>query len=202
MGSYLAGQLCQDPFNLLLFFQLEFPQGIVGVHRGHWLHKIGGAGGGYVVHQAGDIILAFGFHRHHVTPLADGDDRLPQKFAVCRGRDHLLQAVPNLPGLDAHMAADIRQFRRSSIRDFLLGQDGGQDSFLQIFVWGQGMKQRIQHRLFLLRGDIVFYAAGAAQDPANNQQLLGLERASSVRPLQAGRYIGGAGEGRITLFRT
>ena len=75
------------------------------------------------MHQSGNVVFALAFHGNHVPPLTDGDDRLPQEFGICRGRNDFLQAVPDLPCLNAHMAADVGQLRGVVVRDFFLRED-------------------------------------------------------------------------------
>ena len=84
MGSSLSRQLCQDPLDLLFLLDLQLPQGVIGIDRRHGFHKEGGATGGNIVDKTGNIIFTFGFYRNHIPSLTDGDDRLPQKFAVGR----------------------------------------------------------------------------------------------------------------------
>ena len=88
------------------------------------------------MYQTGNVVLALGLYGNNVTALPDGNDGLPQEFAVGRRRDDFLQAVPDLTGLDTHMAADISQFCRSGIRDFLFGKDRSENPVFQIFVGG------------------------------------------------------------------
>ena len=138
------------------------------------------------MHQTRHIIFALGFHRHHIAPLADGNDWLPEEFTVGGRGNHLLQTVPNLAGLNAHMAADVRQLRGSGVRNLLLGENGAQNSIFQIFVGCQRTEQLIQNGFLVVLRNVALDAAGAAQNAADLQQLLGLQASSSICPLQAG----------------
>ena len=82
------------------------------------------------MHQSGHVVFALAFHRNHVPPLTDGDDRLPQEFGICRGRNDFLQAVPDLPCLNAHMAADVGQLRGGVVRDFFLRKNRAENFVL------------------------------------------------------------------------
>ena len=111
IGGGLGRELRQDPLDLLFFFQLQLPQGIVGIHSGHRLHKVCRSGGGDIVDQPRHIIFALGFHGHHIASLPDGDDGLTKELTVGRRGDHLLQAVPDLSGLDTFVPPDVGQLR-------------------------------------------------------------------------------------------
>ena len=126
----LGGQFGQDSLDLLLLFQLQLPQGIVGVDGRQGLYKVGRPRGGHVVDHAGHIVFALGLDGDHIPALPDGDDGLPQKFGIGRGRDHLLQAVPDFPGLDAHMAADIRQRGGGCVGNLLFRENGTENLVL------------------------------------------------------------------------
>ena len=120
VSGSIAGQFRQDAFDLLLLLQLQLPERIVGIYRGHGLHKIGGAGCGFFVDKSRYIIFTFTFHRHHIPTLANGNDRFTKELAVGWGGNHLLQAVPDFAGLNTHMAPDIRQSGRCVVGNFLL----------------------------------------------------------------------------------
>ena len=78
----LCGQLRQNPLNFFLFLQFQLPQSVIGIHSGHGFHKIGGTGCRNIVHQTGNIVLAFAFYGNNIPPLPNGNDRLPQEFGI------------------------------------------------------------------------------------------------------------------------
>ena len=133
----LAGQFCQNPFNFFLFLQFQLPQSIVGIDCGHGFHKIGTTGSRNIVHKTRHIILAFAFHRNHITALADGNYRLPEEFGIGGRRNNFLKTVTDLSCLDTHMTADVRQFRRCVVSDFFFRQNGAEDFIFQVFIGGQ-----------------------------------------------------------------
>ena len=126
------------------------------------------------MHKTGHVIFAFALYRDNIAALTNGDNRFPQEFGIGGRRDHLLQAVPNFSGLDAHMAADIRQRGGCRICNFFFRQDGTENFIFQILVGSQCAEQRIQHRLHVILRNITLSSAGAAKDPGNAQQFLGL----------------------------
>ena len=126
----LGGQLCENPFNFLLFLQFQFPKGIVGIYCGHRLHEISRAGSRHVVHQTRHVVFAFALHRHHIPSLSDGNDGLPEELGIGRGGNHLLQAVPDFPGLNAHMPPDVRQGCGGGVGDFLFGKNRAENLIL------------------------------------------------------------------------
>ena len=119
-GSF-CGQLRQNPLDLLLLLQLQFPQGIVGIDGGHGLDEVGAAGGGNVMDKARYIIAALRFDRHHIAALADCDNGLPEELGIGGRGNDLLKAVPDLARLNAHMAANVRQSGRGIVGDLFLG---------------------------------------------------------------------------------
>ena len=72
------------------------------------------------------------------------------------------------------MAADIRQRGGCRICNFFLRQDGTENFIFQILVGSQCAEQRIQNRLYVILRNITLGSAGAAKDPGNAQQFLGL----------------------------
>ena len=199
MSSRLTGQLRQNPLNFLLLLQLQLPQCVVGIHSGHGLHEISRAGGGDIMHQTGNIIFTFGFHGYHIPSLTDGDDGFPKELAVSRRGNNLLKAVPDFSGLNAHMAADVRQFRGCGVRNFLLRKNRTEDSVFQIFIGSQSVEQRIQDCGLVVFRHIALDGSGTAEHSANGEQLFGLEAAAPVRPFQAGRHIAHIGEDGVPL---
>ena len=119
------------------------------------------------MHQTGNIIFAFAFHRDNIPALANGNDRFPQKFGISRRRNDFLQAVPDFAGLNAHMTANIGQFGRGRVGDFLLRQNRAEDFVFQILVGRQCLEQRIQNRFFIIFGNISLCRSGAAKDARN-----------------------------------
>ena len=82
-----------------------------------------------------------------------------------------MQAVPDLPCLNAHMAADVGQLRGGVVRDFFLGEDRAENLVLQIFVGAERLKQGVQHRRLVVLGDVALDIPGAAENARNAQQL-------------------------------
>ena len=123
IGGSLCGELCQNALDFLFLLQLQLPQGVIGIYGRHGLYEVCRPCGGNIMHQSGHIVFALGFHGDHIAALANGDDGLPQKFAVSRGGNDLLKAVPDFPRLDAHMAADVCQGRGGGIGDLVLRED-------------------------------------------------------------------------------
>ena len=107
MSGRLGRQLCQNPLNLLLLFHGQFPQSVVGIDSGHGLNEEGGAGGGHVVNEARHLVFELAFHRYHIPVLANGDNGLPEILGIRRGRDHLLQGLPDFGALLTHMPANV-----------------------------------------------------------------------------------------------
>ena len=151
------------------------------------------------MHQSGHVVFALAFHRNHVPPLTDGDDRLPQEFGICRGRNDFLQAVPDLPCLNAHMAADVGQLRGGVVSDFFLREDRAENLVLQIFVGAKRLKQGVQHRRLVILGDVALDIPGAAENARNAQQLHGLQAAAPVCPLQRRGTVGHVPENGVAL---
>ena len=199
MGCGGIGEFCQNPLDFFLLFDFQFTQGIVGVDGGHGLHEIGRTGGGHIMHKTGHIVLALALHRHHITALADGDDGFPEELGVSRRRNDLLQAVPNLAGLDPHVAADIRKFRTCVVSDLFLRKDRTENPVFQIFVGSQRLKKRIDDCLFFVFRDVTLDGSGAAQHCSNPQQLLGLQTAAQICPFQRSGHIMDISKIRITL---
>ena len=190
MSGSLRRQFCQNPLDFLLFLQFQFPQRIIGIDRRHRLNEVSAAGGGNIMDKTGNIIAALGFYRHHITSATHGNDRLSQELAVGRRRNHLLQTVTNLARLNAHMAANVSERRRCVIRNLFLGQNCAEDLIFQIFIRGQGCKERIQNRCLIVLGHIALDVSGAAQHTGNPQQLNGLQASATVCPFQRCGYIG------------
>ena len=149
--------------------------------------------------KAGNIIFALGLDGNHIPPLTDGDDGLPKEFGVGRGRDYLLQAVPDFGCLDAHMPTDVRKLRGGVVRDLFLREDGTVDFIFQIFVGCQGIKEAVQNRFWIVLGYKALDVPGAAQDASNAQKLHRLEAAAPVCPFQAGGNIRHIAKGGIPL---
>ena len=177
----LGGQLRKDALNLLLLPGLELLEFVVGLHHPHGLNEEGGARGGHVVDQAGDSILMFRLHRHHVPVGADGDDGLLEVLGLVGG-DDLLQNVPHLGLGGPHVPADGGQLGAGRVGNLILPQDGVGDGVLQKPVGREGAEQMGDGGL-LLSPAILPYAAGAAQHRRNVQQLTGAETAPHVRTL-------------------
>ena len=97
------------------------------------------------MNQSGHIIFVLGLYRNHIPPLTDGDDGLTQIFGHRRTGDNLLQTVPNLARLNTHVPADISQCRGCIICDLIFRQNCTENAVLQVFIWGQCGKERIQH---------------------------------------------------------
>ena len=154
------------------------------------------------MHKAGNIVFALTFYRDNIAPLTNGDNRLPKKFGISRRGNHFLKAVPDFAGLNAHMAANISQFRGSRISDFFLRQNRAEDFVFQIFVGRQCLEQRIQNRFFIIFGNISLCRSGAAKDARNAKQFFGLQRSAPLRPLQRGGDIRHIPKNRISLSGT
>ena len=149
--------------------------------------------------KAGNVIFALGLDGNHIPALTDGDDGLPKELGVGRGRDDLLQAVPDFGCLDAHMPPDVRKLRRGIVRDLILREDGAVDFVFQVFVGGQGIKQAVQNRLGIILGYKPLDVPGAAQDARDAQKLYGLKASAPVCPFQAGGNIRHIAEGGVPL---
>ena len=199
VGCRLRGKLRKDPLDLLLLLQFQFTQGIVGVHCGHGFHKIGGAGGGYIMHKTGNVVFAFTLHGHHIAALTDGDDRLPEKFGVCGRRNNLLQTITDLARLDAHMTADIRKLRACVVSDLFLAEDSAADPVFQVFVRHKAAEHGIQHGSLVLFVTVAFHRPGAAKHTGDPQQLDRLQAAAPFRTLQRLRNIRHLAKGRIAF---
>ena len=151
------------------------------------------------MHQAGNVIFAFGFYGNHIPSLADGNDRLSQELGIGRGRNNFLQTVTDFSGLDAFVPPDIRQGRRSRIGNFLLRENGAENPVFQVFVGSQGVKQAVQHCFGVILGYKAFDVPGAAQNACNAHQLYRLQASAPVGPFQAGGNIGHIPKGGISL---
>ena len=53
------------------------------------------------------LIFELAFHRYHIPVLANGDNGLPEILGIRRGRNHLLQGLPDFGALLAHMPANV-----------------------------------------------------------------------------------------------
>ena len=84
MCGTLRGELREDTFNLQLFLGCELTQLIVRLDSRHGLDKKRGAGGGDVMHQAGNGVFVFRLDGDDVAVLPHGDDRFLQDFGVGR----------------------------------------------------------------------------------------------------------------------
>ena len=82
-----------------------------------------------------------------------------------------MQAVPDFPCLNAHMAADVGQLRGGVVRNFFLGENRTENFVLQVFIGAKRLKQRVQHRCLVILGDVALDIPGAAKDARNAQQL-------------------------------
>ena len=139
----LGGQFGQDPLNFLFLLDLQFPQGVVGIDGRHGFNEEGRACGGHIVHKTRHFVLKLALDRHHIAALANGDDGLAQVLGIGRRRNDFLQAVPDLAGLDAHVAANIRKSRRCIIRDLLFRQNCAENLIFQVFIGGQCAEHRV-----------------------------------------------------------
>ena len=197
-GSF-TGQFRKDPFNFLLFLDLQLAQGIVGIDRRHGFHKIGRTGGGYIVHKTGHIIFALTLHRHHIAALANGDDRIPEELGIGRRRNDLLQAIADLARLDLHVAANIRKLGTSIVRNFFLGQNSPKDPVFQVLFGTQSLKKRIDNGFLFIFGDVTLDSSGAAKHCGDPQQLLGLQTAAQICPFQGCGHIVNISKIGVTL---
>ena len=184
----LGGQLRQNPLDLLLFPQQQLPQGVVGVDRGHGLDKKGGARGGHVVNQAGNFVFEFGLYRHHIAVAAHGDDGIAQVFGIGRRGNELLQGFFDFGALHPHMAANVRQLGAGAVSDFVLGQNGAVDFFLQIFVGRQSGEHPAKAAVPVAVA-VVLDHAGAAQHAGDVEQLHRIEAAAPVGSVQTGAHV-------------
>ena len=190
MCGTLRGELREDTFNLQLFLGCELTQLIVRLDSRHGLDKKRGAGGGDVMHQAGNGVFVFRLDGDDVAVLPHGDDRFLQDFGVGRRRNDFLQGL-SCPGCgSAHFSADIGKLRRSAVGDLILPYDGGVNFLLQELIGTQGMEQVVNTRLAdaVIR-EIAFDKARGAENAGNIQQLTAVERAAQFRPGQGGPDI-------------
>ena len=189
-----GGQLRQDALDLRLLRQGQLPQGVVGVDGAHGLNEEGAAGGGHVVHQAGDGGLALRLDRHHVAVAPHGDDGLPQGLGVGGRRDDFVQGFLDLGALCPHFAADRSQLAAGGVGDLVLGEDGPGDAVLEVAVGHELVEQGIEDGVHVVAVAVGLDGAGAAQHPGDAQQLCGGQAAAPLGAQQLGAHVHGAPE--------
>ena len=202
MGRTIGRQFHENPVNFRFLLGPQFPQLIVGFHRGHGLHKQRCPGGRHVMDQAGHLAPMLRFHRHHIPFGTGGDNRFLQCLGIGRGRDNLLQAFPRPGGSGANLPANGGQLRTGRIGNFVLRQNRGGNFLFQKFIGLQAGKQRVNHRV-LLHGPVIFsvspQASGAGEHLCNGQQLQGIQHTAQIRPAQRGPHILNAVKRRAAL---
>ena len=196
VGGSLGGELRQDPLNLLLLLGLELDILVVGLHYPHRLHKEGGAGGGDIVDQARQVPLVLRLHRHHEAAVPLGDDGLLEDLGVAGRGDDPLEDLAALGLGRPHVPSDIRQLWGSSVRHGVLVRQAPLDLLLQEAVAVEGQKQVVDGGFLCRVGvEVLLAPAGGGQQVRDGQQLVGIEAAAPVRPVQGLRHRLDAGKG-------
>ncbi|MPM35278.1 hypothetical protein SDC9_81868 [bioreactor metagenome] len=190
----VGGELGEDALDLLLLPGLELPQLVVGLHNAHGLDKEGAARPGHVVDQAGDLVLAFGLHRHNEAVVALGNNGVLQVPGL-RGGEQLIQYIPYLTRGGPDVTADGGEFCARRVGDLVLAQNGICDLILQKAVGLQGAEEVTDNGCRSVALSILLGGAGRAKDASDVQQLPGVQGAAHIRALEGGRHRLHVGKG-------
>ena len=152
------------------------------------------------MHQTGHIAAVLHLDRHNEAAVSLGDDILLQVLGAL-ARDHAVERFAHLTGHAAQFSADAQQLGRCTVRDLLLGDDGGRDRFLQITVAGEQTENRRERGLGFVLGIVQQGTARGLQQTCHSQQLARIERAAAVRAGQDRAYLSDAAKGRTALIK-
>jgi hypothetical protein len=83
-GTGQRAQLGEDTRDLVLFLRAQRPHAVVRFQRLKRLDEQGLTAGARIVHDAGYLTGELRLHRHHVTAVAHGDDRVLNRARVAR----------------------------------------------------------------------------------------------------------------------
>ena len=150
------------------------------------------------MHQTGHIAAVLHLDRHNEAAVSLGDNILLQVLGAL-ARDHAVERFAHLAGHAAQLTADAQQLGRRTVRDLLLGDDGGRDGFLQVAVAGEQTENRRERGLGFVLGIVQQGTARGLQQACHRQQLARIERAAAVRAGQDRAYLSDAAKGRTAL---
>ena len=202
VGSTLCGQLRKNPLHLQLLLCRQLPQLIVCLDSPHGLDKQGCAGGGDVMHQAGNRVFIFRLYRDHIALGAHGDNRLLQHFGIGRRGNNLLQGFSGTGCCRTHFTAEISQVGGGSVCNFVLSGDGGGDFLLQILVGAKGREEVINFcSAHTVIRHITSHQPCAPKKRCNIQQFTGVQGTAQISTGKRRPDILHAGEGGAAPHR-
>ena len=97
------------------------------------------------MHKTGHVGAAFGLYGNAVAVAPHGDNAVLQILGKAGGADHLAEAVAHALVGAADLPADLMQFRRGAVRDFLLADNGGGDIVFDAVQRGKAGSQTGQN---------------------------------------------------------
>ena len=127
---YAAGKLRQNALDFALLFGHPLLEVVANFHHGHGLDKQRGAAAGLIVHQSGHKLPAFRAHGNDIAPVAHGDDGILQIFLQAGIADISVEPLAHFVVERADVAANVVQFRRGAVGDFVFRKDGVINLFL------------------------------------------------------------------------
>ena len=170
-GAGLCGEIGEDPLDFLLFLQCQLAEFIVQRDDGGGLDEDGGAGGGLVMHDAGDLGFELCPDRQTVAVIPDGDDGILQ-IGCQRDIDHFLQLGVNPVAGREHGAADAAQLGAGVVGHLFLRQNAAADFPRKLRQRDQTVKQIVQDVLLIFfHGAVVVHPGHILQKRGKAQQL-------------------------------
>ena len=191
-------QLREDAFDLIFLSAFEHLNLVVDFHDLLRLDEHGRTGGRSIMHQTGHIAAVLYLDRHNEAAVSLGDDILLQVLGALTG-NHAVERFAHLAGHAAQLTADAQQLGRRTVRDLLLGDDGGRNGFLQVAVAGEQTENGRERGLGFVLGIVQQGTARGLQQTCHSQQLARVERAAAVRAGQDRADLSDAAKGRAAL---
>ena len=196
--GHARGQLRENALDLVFLAALKHLNLVVDLHDLLRLDEHSRAGGRGIVHQTGHIAAVLHLDRHNEAAVSLGDDGLLQVLGAFAG-NHAVERFAHLAGHAAQFPADGQQLRRRTVRNLLLGDDGGRDGFLQIAVAGEQAENGRERGLVFVLGVVQQGTSSGLQQACHRQQLSRVERAAAVRAGQDRADLADAAKSRTAL---
>ena len=136
----LCGEFQQDTLNFLLLVRPEYPDFVIGLHNAHRFDENGGAAGGGIMHQSGNLSPKLRLYRYHIPPAALCDNAFLQMLLMGSGMNQLVQLFPHPVRSISNFSADRSQGWGRCIGDLFFIHNASEDLVLQIFVRRQNLK--------------------------------------------------------------
>ena len=194
-----CGQRKQDALDLVLFLRLQHPQLIVRLHHRHRLNENRRAGGGGVVNQSLDLILALHFDGNNIPPVPRGHKIILQGFGI-RTADKVLERFLDAVVGIADFAAQIGKRGACFVGDHILRENRTRDALLQRPVAEKPTEHLIQRGCKgTVRFVVIGECAGGTQQARHLQQLARGEHCALFGTLARPRHVLHRAERRHSL---